>query len=433
MSFMNRLSFLGRWRFHGADLEESTDYLPNPSCGWYRMFPFELDKEPDFDDLFWCLREKETLVQAVILIGAYREERLPMEALDRLDRIFDFFRTNQKEMILRVAYDGIGQGLLAEPSKLQTVMLHMQQVGPLISRYENDILAFQGLFVGSWGELHDSRYLSRDKLRLLEQSLRSAIGERIPIAVRTPLQWRMLHKLNANPGRDKLCMFNDGLFGSESDLGTYGLKEREKADWLESWERRDELLFIEKMHEKLPYGGEAIGVAKEGELALAVQDMRRTHLCYLNAEHDQKCLDRWKAAAWEEKGLWKDVNGLDYIGAHLGYRPVIRKVTGYADEGLHLELTLVNEGFSYLLEEAQLLISVQAEENNERVQAVSIEPKELAPGGILKVACQFANETTDGEYSVYAKMRRKRDGRMIQIANRQEKGLVLLGTWTSLV
>ena len=50
MSFMNRLSFLGRWRFHGADLEESTDYLPNPSCGWYRMFPFELDKEPDFDE-----------------------------------------------------------------------------------------------------------------------------------------------------------------------------------------------------------------------------------------------------------------------------------------------------------------------------------------------------------------------------------------------
>lgn len=432
MSFMNKMPFLSRWKFHSEELAESTDHLANPSCGWYRMFPFELDKEPDYEQLSWCLRKNETLVQVVVLIGAYRESVLPQEALDRFAGILDFFRMNQKEMILRVAYDGTGNGLMAEPSEMKFVLWHMQQLGPVIAKYEKDILVVQGLFIGSWGELHDSRYLSREKLCELAECLRTVIGERMTIAVRTPVQWRMLHKYNTSPGTDKICIFNDGMFGSELDLGTYGIKKQDDAEWLESWCREDELAFMEKMHRMTPYGGEAIGTAQEGKLASAVRDMVQTHLCYLNAEHDGKCLDRWKREIWEEKGIWKGISGIDYIGAHLGYRPVIRKVAGHAAGGLHLELSLVNAGFAYLLEEAQLLVSLQANGTEDRVQMFSIEPKDFAPGSLIKISCQFAEEKADGEYSIYAQMRRKRDGRAIQIANGQEHGKIRIGTWSSL-
>ena len=249
---MNRLFGKGKWRFQNVQVTESTDRLINPACGWCRIYTFYLERKIDFDELYWSLQDNETLVQAVIVIGAFRSLEIPGEALLQLEQLMQFFREHQKEMILRFTYDNTGQGLLAEPDEIQQIVIHIRQIGSLLRQYADDILLLQGLFIGSWGEMHSSRYLSKEKLRLLAQTLRDVAGEQIPIAVRTPLQWRILHKQDME-SLGRVCVFNDGMFGSDSDLGTYGRKQRSSAAWEESWSRLDELLFLEEVHKKITY------------------------------------------------------------------------------------------------------------------------------------------------------------------------------------
>lgn len=429
MGFLSR----GRWKFHGTEITESTKYLANPACGWCRIYPFALEKAPDFEELYWCLQEKEPLVQAVILLGAYKEQKLPEEALKRLADIFQFFRDHGKEMVVRIAYDGTGQGLMAEPEQMQMIIEHMEQAGPIVRQYAGDILAAQGLFIGSWGEMHDSRYLSKEKLKYLAETWRKAIGEEIPIAVRTPLQWRLLNKLDTKPGSVRMCLFNDGMFGSDTDLGTYGVKKRDGAYWEESWCRADELAFMQEMNRTLPYGGEAVGLSKESSLKAAVLEMKQTHLCYLNAAHDERCLNRWKRELWGGKGVWKDVNGYDYIGAHLGCRPVIRKAAGRCNGGLHLEIVIENTGFSYLPEEAEAVITAEGNEKV-RTKTMPVQPEDLKPDAPFGMICQFPEESVDGEYRIFIQLRRKRDRRILHFANGQEtgSGKVYIGLFTNL-
>ena len=428
MSFLNRR----KWRFLGEPITESTDILVNPACGWTRIYSFSLDKEIDFEELYWCLQEKETLVQAVVLIGAFRKQEIPGKALLQLTKLLQFFRDHEKEIILRFAYDGVGQGLMAEPDEMQQIVVHMKQIGPLLRPYAEDILVLQGLFIGSWGEMHSSRYLSKDKMRHLAGVLRAEIGEEIPIAVRTPLQWRLLHKRDLEPGTSRVCVFNDGMFGSDLDLGTYGTRKREMAEWEEGWHRTDELVFMGKMHERLPYGGEAVGLSKESSLKNAVKEMKQVHVSYLNAVHDEKCLNRWQNTVWEEKGIWKGVSGLHYIGSHLGYRPVIRKVTGRAMNGLHLEIVLENTGFAGILEEAELVVASQAEGRKEKTMVFPLPPEKFKPDVPYKLTCQFAEEKESGEYRISVQMRRKRDHRILSFANGQGHDKVYLGLFTDL-
>lgn len=428
---MNRLFGKGKWRFQNVQVTESTDRLINPACGWCRIYTFYLERKIDFDELYWSLQDNETLVQAVIVIGAFRSLEIPGEALLQLEQLMQFFREHQKEMILRFTYDNTGQGLLAEPDEIQQIVIHIRQIGSLLRQYADDILLLQGLFIGSWGEMHNSRYLSKEKLRLLAQTLRDVAGEQIPIAVRTPLQWRILHKQDME-SLGRVCVFNDGMFGSDSDLGTYGRKQRSSAAWEESWSRLDELLFLEEVHQYLPYGGEAVGTAKESELKQAVTEMRQVHLCYLNAVHDKQCLDRWQSMRWEGKGIWKGMNGLDYIGAHLGYRPVIRKVSGKVTQGLHLDIELENTGFAGMLEEAELIITAEAEGRNVRTKLLSLLPKDFMPHVPCHLSCQFAPEKENGEYRIYVQMRRKRDRRCISFANGRQHEKVWIGLFLNL-
>ena len=291
MSFLINKS---KARFQPAEIVETTSYLKNVPWGWYHIYPFPLEKQPDFDELYWCLYEKEMLVHVVVDIGAYRDGKIPKEAQKNLADILSFFKENEKEMLLRVVYDREGQGLMREPDQIGLVEQHMQQLGEVFMPYHRHIRVMQGLLVGNWGEMHGSRFLSREKLRMLLRIWKEALGTDIPVAVRTPQQWRMLHEEDARPGHTGVGLFNDGMFGSDVDLGTYGWKEKEAASWEEGWCRRDELPFVRKIGRHIPYGGEAVGTASEGSLANAVEEMKCTGVSYLNAAHDKKRLELWK-------------------------------------------------------------------------------------------------------------------------------------------
>ena len=58
-----------------------------------------------------------------------------------------------------------------------------------------------------------------------------------------------------------LGLFDDGIFGSTTHLGTFGTMMREAAGWEKPWSRKEELEFIEQISRDFPCGGEAIAEA----------------------------------------------------------------------------------------------------------------------------------------------------------------------------
>ena len=230
-------------------LKESTRALKNPGCGWYHIYTFDLSKE----NFLYIDCEEEELVLLLIDIHAFRGcEQIPKEALEYFSSILTFFEQHDKGIILRIVYDIKGRGMENEPSSIKIVKSHMKQLGSIICEHMSKkeslpgkILVHQGLFVGSWGEMHGSKFLSEARMKELSDTFLEATKGSCPIAVRKPVQLRQL-SCQKTASNINFTLFNDAIFGSETDLGTYGTicksalsenSEREKTPWA----REDEL------------------------------------------------------------------------------------------------------------------------------------------------------------------------------------------------
>ena len=381
-------------KFQKNRLCESLEPVKNPGRGWYHIYTYDLAQE--LPELYIAC-EEETIALLLIDIGSYRDERIPEEALAYLKRILEFFKVNEKKMILRPVYDTKGRGLEREPGKVKIVKEHMHQLGSIIESYADDILVVQGILVGDWGEMHGSRFLSDMHLRDLAKTYITAMHDRCYLAVRTPRQWRTIAESLDIHMRKCLVLFNDGIFGSDTDLGTYE----------SSGARKKELNWQEKFLDYGPVGGEAVAdirisrifpeqdtaldtVADTGDMCFTesgetmnhsgnhsvIDDLHKMHVTYLNSTHDRKLLDQWKSQTMKWNGSMISV--YDYIGLHLGYRFIVRDAswTDVAKTsqggGLRkhfmgkkekiLEMTVENSGFADLYEEAECIILVEKKE-----------------------------------------------------------------------
>lgn len=417
------------WKFIEEKPMESTEYLGNPGCGWYHIHAFPLEEGPDMDELYWCLCKEETLALVMLDIGAYRERPLPESAIGRMEEILNFFGEQGKELIVRAVYDREGKGMEREPDSIQTVEKHMRQIGAVLSGFADQIVVVQGLLVGNWGEMHGSKFLSREKLQRLFFTYRSALGN-LCMAVRTPVQWRMICAEGTNTAQIGLGLFDDGMFGSSSNLGTYGTMPKELAGWETEWCREDELDFVGYLGEQMPYGGEAVGADVCGEFTQALEELKRTHVSYLNSVYDEQLLGRWRQAEWKEAGIWNGCSGYDYIGRHLGYRFVIRDISmkcgGRYRKTPCIEVQVENIGFAPLYEEVELT-AVWATGEREKEERLPVDMRMLLPGGQTRITIPMPENAGKEESRLYLMLRRKRDGHILQFANETQGERVYLG------
>ena len=194
MLFLNRRrKSESGWKLSKADLAERPENVSNPCRGWYQIHNFQADSEPDFGELEWCLDRKDTLALVFVDIGGYRDRQLDTEALRRIRRILDFFRDNNYDMILRVAYDHQGKAVEREPYFWDQVREHMRQVGELLQDYGESIFVYQGLLTGNWGEMHTTRFQDEKKRIELWKILEEYRQKSTYAAVRRPAYWSQLH------------------------------------------------------------------------------------------------------------------------------------------------------------------------------------------------------------------------------------------------
>lgn len=433
--------------------KESTDYDGNPSKGWYGLYPFVISEEPDFDNLVWSLADGDVIALVRIDIGRRQPgvgtgSPFTAEELDRADRILTWFEKHSREVILRITYDTEGKGMEHEPSLIKNVAGHMRQLGPVIAAHADNIIVHQGIFVGSWGEMHDSKFLSENAVCELYETLVSACGNKVRIAVRTPMQHRFIMKYltrymgtgNADTDTDILrpALYNDAILSSEDDMCTYAGGRTVWADY------QDEVCTYAVC------GGEAIHDNPLNDYDNAVKELANMHITYLNRQYDMAVLDKWRSN-----------NGYDYIGTHLGYRFVVTDTAAGRDAeeetgsktqtgvgSIYINVRIANRGFACVYDRVRLLAEFRGKDGGciSRAEVMSdmsrIKPGDECTAVIrLPQECSYMPEVHEREMhqmdndsfnseavaTLWLRLERVKDAKVIRFANEGAGTALLVG------
>ena len=453
---MGAVIFAGlRWKviWQPAEFEESSDYLENRERGFYNMRGVRISDESPVEEPVWnSIREEqneETLELLQIHIGDYLDREISPSGLEQIRNTFQAYREKTKpvSLIVRVLYDWDGKGMESDPASLEIVLRHMEQMGEILEEYADQIYIVQGVFVGSWAEMHSSRYLTEETYLTLIDKMHRTVPRTAYLAVRTPSYWRMAagrkEPLSRQEAWDmsrlssRLSLFNDGILGNSLDCGTYGDREKESSVSLtDRWTREDEMDFQNQLNLYVPNGGEVVLDNEWNDLENADEALNVMHISYINKGHDINVMKKWENTIYRKDGsVYDGISGLDYIERHFGYRFVIReadvKNTGWKWEKGSVSIKLENVGYAprYTPCKAELIFRERESGESFTVEA-DTDVRDWKPGEMISFHTSFDLEK-DGTYEVYLKITGVRDRTAVLFANEQivqEDGSCFLGT-----
>lgn len=348
--------------FEASPLRESDKTLVNPMRGWYSIFYFVLREDTDWIEVERRMRCPDTLAMVFIDIGAASKESLTEKDLNEIRQILDYFKKNDMDIILRIAYDHEGRCMEKEPAGFSVIEKHAAQIVNVVNEYDN-IFVLQGLLLGNWGEMHSSRYLNDAFLRKIADIFS---GCKTNLSVRKPLQWRILNENYWKEGKqtfEKMGLFDDAMFASETDMGTFSHDSKENVGYRSEWCRTEEIEFYDEIGKRNPIGGEIVygeGYSENLSFSKIKDEMAKMHVTYLGKEYDRKVLDNFKNVECAQGGIWSGKTGYDYIEAHLGYRFVVESVSvrRNRDKSTVVEITVCNKGFAPIYSDADVLIEI---------------------------------------------------------------------------
>lgn len=408
----------------------SSRELRNPNRGGYHIYPVTItDEEADYGEIVeeYCRWDPHTTLALVqINLQNYREGGISQAGLENISALLDAWARSGKRMIVRFLYDLDGENLLHEPEKLDTVLRHMEQTGPLLLRHAGAILTLQGLFVGDWGELHHTKFSSDGDLRRLAQTLARVTGG-MYLAVRTPAQWRTVTRQGTDRQlASRLGLFNDGLLGSGTDMGTYDMA----GQGSERRTRDEELAFQGKLCTGVPNGGEVITDNPCNDFENAVRDLSAMRVTYLNQDYDQAVFDKWAAVTVSGRGCCDGLDGLSYIRRHLGYRLLITQAAvsqKILRQEADVAVSFRNEGFAPLYVSPELTLTLQEEESGRTLTyPVEHDLRDLSGGedagkiGTARAAFPL-EDLAEGVYRLYLDLKDPASGLPVLLANEQER------------
>lgn len=385
--------------FHPANFRESDAILKNPCCGFYRLLSYT--PEDRFDVQGWIAEFLDPQADSLLLLEinlknyagtdmkpvaparqssaehgfgpavslrqSSAQQGLSPDALEQIETIFSTASKNNTDLIVRFLYDTEGTPEKTEPEDLRLVQKHIRQLAPLVNRHRDCIYILQGCLVGAYGEMHGGQFADPALQKELVTLLAKETDPAIFLAVRTPALQRLctesalsVKKENAFAGSlpARLGLFNDGLFGSETDLGTYGTASeisvpagdlQAEDHWKVAGNRAAERAFQEALCAYVPNGGEAVGITAFSVWPGCIYELMQLHISYLHDDYDPELMALWKEKNCSDTEQYLKENGsgtkpekncpekeqsctssvfegasiYDYIGAHLGYRYVV--------------------------------------------------------------------------------------------------------------
>lgn len=360
--------------------QESNTLVQNPFCGFYKINGYMLSDSSTKKELISQVRKNckdnpYPLVLAEINLQNYANSDLDSSAKQQLDTILTQYALAKKQVILRFLYDWDGKALQSEPSDFYRVKNHIIQISPVVNQHTDCVYIIQGVFIGNVGEMNNSNYSDINQIRQLIEALAESTDPQIYLAVRTPAQLRGILRtrtplssqdFESGTFASRLGLYNDGMLGNVYDMGTYDDTPITSGNSMdEPGTREEELLYQYKLCQYVPNGGEVTIDNEYNDIDNTITALSQMHVSYLNSEHEEDVLNKWKKSTYIGNNVFFGCTGYDYIEAHLGYRYFIQEshldFHSIVGNDATLYLTIANSGFSsaYKKYDTTLLITNQ--------------------------------------------------------------------------
>ena len=404
--------------------KESYEEIVNAECGlywavFYRFKP-EGNVAPEFGGRFHQLR-----LDISAFCAQYNGEDIPLtdDALQCLDDMLSYIEGLGRSAVIRFSYDGYFDGEGVKEPPIDVILMHQEQLGPILSKHKNVIATLETGLLGKWGELHGTDMCNRENLLAIIDKWLEVTPESVCVSVRTPLQycwWKGIDRENIAedvtvPGEIsyRVGMYDDGYFGSDSDLGTYANRS-EEIKWLYNQARHT------------LFGGELMAIyAKEDGQSVSSQledEAFITHTSYLNGSYSPIAFDNLMAEIYNSRDkYYHGQTGHVYIRNHLGYRFVLRnvKMTGEVplDDKILIQAAIDNVGFANMVKPKKLYLVLEGEEYNYTIPVTEHKAKSgeyIINGDPLKwdsdtrnyvrIFMSLPNGMMPGDYKAYLKI-----------------------------
>ena len=285
-------------------------------------------------------------------------------------------RRNGGTCIPRFAYTWDGWGG-AEPDDFEMIIIHVHQLGAVLSQFRDVVPAVECGIIGAYGEMHTSRYTGREYQNRVVGAWLESLPDDMALLVRSPQVW--MNYLGTTTSafigggmdsmdqtlRSRMGFYNDGYLGTDYDYGTWG-----GGGGTTTWSRDEGRAFL--TGQAVPYGGEFASISTsyfDGNVHLLdparfniVAEWYDTHLSYLrtirayNMTVVQKLTNTFfSSSAWAFDGMpgLLEYDGVDFrkfCEDHMGYRYVVRGVSFEGRTGgARLDVEIENTGFGQLL------------------------------------------------------------------------------------
>ena len=373
---------------------ENKAYLNNPSRGFYKQISSTKLKS---------LEELDENIRLVLLeysIVDFKETALSEEKLAELETFLSMGEKKGVKFIFRAAYGFTSESDENDVDDIEIVKTHIKQIAPIINKYSNVIYCVQAGFIGPWGEWHSS-LLFKDKSdeeqiivrNTVIETLLQEIDSDVPIGIRRPSF--IIDAKNNGIDVSRLGVHNDGLFASESDLGTY--KEKRETE-INQWN---------KMVSVPTNGGEMPAVSEWSKPERVNAEMYKMKISYLNAFYNKEVLEDWN------KNIFMGENALKYIEKHLGYRLSLSEISVpetifplLYPHYVPLEFELVNSGYATIEScyKAEIIVKTNGEITQE-IAITEIDKIDSSPhSGKRKVKIKINQDMLDEGFELGVKI-----------------------------
>lgn len=444
---------------------ETRDLLNPPECGWYQLYAYRLEPGSPIDDWHLYIREKDDegnpyrLALLEFNLSSYRDRELDDAAKENIRNVLANFQKTEAKVILRFLYDWDGKGMETEPETISIIKRHMEQASQAFNPFHKIIHTTQGIFVGSWGEMHTSKHLAVEDMTDLLLHYASVTEESIYLAVRTPSHYRsIMEEMEQNASRyekygisrellaTRLGLFNDGMLGSISDVGTYHEADIAATRKEGKEIRKKEIAFQNALCLQVPNGGESVNDNPYNDGKKAVDDLRAMRVSYLNQIYDEKVIKKWKDSTYAGKdSLYRGMSTYDYISRHLGPRFVLQDTTlhhkPYQKGNARGSVTIKNVGFSNLYHEKKADLCLVSKKTGKKASLFSTteksseyQPCRWMPGETVTLPFEINPfQYEPGEYILLFSLSDPESGECLLLANDsfdQGRGGYLLGDIT---
>jgi Domain of unknown function (DUF4832)/Domain of unknown function (DUF4874) len=328
------------------DFEPSSEDFANPERGFFVQSAYDQKQgwgiEPKTVEQLKAMRAQNySLLRMYYILEPWRESKLPIELLKRIELDFSRAREAGIKMIPRFAYNF---GMFADAKQSQ-VLAHLTQLASVL-RKNADVIAFmEAGFVGAWGEWHSSTNglmnpdgsVNEASSAIIKKEL-SILPRNRTIAVRTPSYKFALAGKDAldekrafgGTVQARIAAHNDCFLASENNWGTYKNRQLEMDFY------HQDNLFV-------PQGGETCNSQDDAKPYIgcenSLKELSYLRFSTLNIGFEEGVLNGWSTG-----------DCLAQIKQKLGYR--LRLLRAQIPDrvkpgsSLKLDLSITNDGFA---------------------------------------------------------------------------------------